>query len=118
MNKLGLAALILAAALAGCATTPVGGADYTVPGLAAGVHFRGGDGSSVEKAVIVLGATEITGVPAEYRWLEYRYPGYKRGNQRLLNGSDGKLYDVLEFTTPDGVKHTAYFDIGDYFGKM
>lgn len=34
--------------------------------------FSGGDGSSIENAVVVNAASEIIGVAAEYAWLESR----------------------------------------------
>lgn len=123
MDKLRIMAMVLAAFVSACAGTPshpaaVAAADVPVPGLAPGVHFAGGDGSSQEKAVVVLGATEPTGVAAEYLWLDAHFPGYQRGQQGLVQGEGGKSYDVLDFTTVDGQKRTVYFDISDYFGKF
>ncbi|MGE5625500.1 MAG: hypothetical protein ACM3ZT_08140 [Bacillota bacterium] len=83
---------------------------------AAPVRYAGGDGSSVAKAVVILGATEMTGVGAEYQWLDAHFQGWKGQDQSLLN-QDKKVYDVMNFTMPDGSKHTVYFDITDYFGK-
>jgi hypothetical protein len=31
---------------------------------------------------------------------------------------NGRDYDVINFIMPDGSKHTIYFDITDFFGKM
>jgi hypothetical protein len=87
------------------------------PKPAAVISYAGGDGTSIEKAVVILGADEMSGVKAEYTWLSGHYPGWKGTNQSLLN-KDGKVYDVMDFTLPDGSKHTIYFDITDYFGKM
>jgi hypothetical protein len=86
------------------------------PAPSAGIHFAGGDGSSVDKAVVILGATESTGIRAEYLWLDAHYPEWKGHDQSLLN-QDKRVYDVMNFTMPDGSKHTVYFDITDYFGK-
>ena len=86
------------------------------PTPASNVRFAGGDGSTIEKAVVILGATEATGVHAEYEWLDSHYPGWKGEDQSLLNGAK-KVYDVMNFTLPDGSKHTVFFDITDYFGK-
>jgi hypothetical protein len=80
------------------------------------ITFAGGDGSSIEKAIIVKGATEETGVHAEYEYLQKKFPGYKRGMQALQNVK-GRAYDMLEFTTADGKKRTIYFDITEFFGK-
>lgn len=81
------------------------------------VTYTGGDGSSFEKAVVIHGANELTGVDAEYDYLAKRYPGYHRGKQSL--SSHGKRrYDILEFTTTGGKKMTTYFDITEFFGKF
>ena len=80
------------------------------------ITYTGGDGSSLEKAVVIKGGTEETGVHAEYEYLDKHFPGYKRGGQSLQHVS-GKAYDVLEFTTANGKPKTIYFDISDFFGK-
>lgn len=81
------------------------------------IKYAGGNGSSIENAVVILGADEMSGVRAEYSWLDKHFPGWKGENQSLLS-QKGKDYDVMDFTLPDGSKHTIYFDITDYFGKM
>jgi hypothetical protein len=86
------------------------------PAAATAIHFAGGDGSSVDKAVVILGATEATGVRAEYLWLGAHFPEWKLQDQSTLN--QGKqIYDVMKFAMPDGSQHTVYFDITDFFGK-
>lgn len=91
-------------------------ADAPVSPPTAGIRFTGGDGSSIEKAVVILGATEATGVGAEYLWLNAHFPEWKGRDQSLLNQGK-RVYDVMNFTMPDGSRHTVYFDITDYFGK-
>ncbi len=83
--------------------------------LFAEVTLAGGDGSSFEKAILVQGATEATGVPAEYAYLRKHYPGYVFTKQSLLN-QNGRIYDALDFTW-DGKPHRVYFDITEFFGK-
>lgn len=83
--------------------------------LSAEVTLAGGDGSSFEKAILVQGATEATGVPAEYAYLRKRYPGYVFTKQSLLSHKD-RLYDALDFTW-EGKPHRVYFDITEFFGK-
>ena len=82
----------------------------------AAITYSGGDGSTIEKAVIINGGTEETGVHAEYAYIQKHYPGYKRGGQSLLN-QQGRDYDAIEFRTADGKKMTIYFDITAFFGK-
>jgi len=81
------------------------------------VSYTGGDGSSFEKAVVIHGANELTGVDAEYDYLAQHYPGYHRGKQSLsFHGK--RHFDVLEFTTAGGKKRTIHFDITEFFGKF
>ena len=91
-------------------------ASFNALGKPPKVTFAGGDGSSLEKAIIVKGATEQTGVDAEYAYLAQHYPGYKLGRQSLQHVK-GRSYDVLDFTTADGKKMTIFFDITEFFGK-
>lgn len=80
------------------------------------ITYSGGDGSSFEKAVIILGADATSGVKAEYQYLQKKFPGYQPGSQSLVE-HDKRMYDVLEISTPSGPKK-VYFDITDFFGKF
>jgi len=106
---------LMAVMIIGChRAQPVSHEDTVTP---VGVSYAGGDGSSIEQAVVIKGATESTGVHAEYVWIAQRYPGYRRGTQSL-RASGGRQYDVLEFTTASGEQKRVYFDITDFFGKL
>ncbi len=84
---------------------------------AAEITYGGGDGSSVEAAVIILGATsEGDGVPAEYLWIDKAYPDADVEGQALLDDK-GRVYDLLTLTV-DGKPVEVYFDITEYFGKF
>ena len=111
-----LLVLVLAAVLSGCADEPLTPA---TPGARPEYDiYRGGDGSSQEKAVVIKGmANEQAGVAAEYRWIQERFPGYSRKRQSLQT-SGGKAYDVIEFRSSDGQIHTVYFDVTDFIGKL
>ena len=81
------------------------------------ISYAGGDGSTEEKAVVIKGGNEETGVAAEYAYLEKHHPGYQRGAQAAF--SKGKRqYDRLSFTTAKGEQRTIFFDITDFFGKL
>lgn len=85
--------------------------------VAPAVSFEGGDGLSLDQAVIIkTGGGEMVGVAAEYQWLRERYPGYKRLAQALVDQGASK-YDDLEILMPDGRRFHVYFDISDFFGK-
>ncbi len=81
------------------------------------ISYAGGDGSSIEKAVIIKGAKEeMSGVHAEYEWLAKHFPGYQRKQQELIS-QKGHSYDLLHFVAADGKEHDVYFDITGFFGK-
>ena len=82
------------------------------------VTYAGGNGSSLEQAITVLGATNsFVGIRAEYAWLNANFPGYKRKSQALLHNA-GKSYDLLEVELPNGQTARFYFDISAFFGKF
>ena len=79
--------------------------------------FEGGDGSSIEQAVVIRNAKdEEEGVGAETKWIGKVHPGWRKGDQALL-GEKGKRYDQIEYTMPDGKTTTIFFDITEFFGK-
>ncbi len=80
------------------------------------IIYKGGDGSSVEKAVVICGAkNSMDGVPAEYAWLGKKYKGYETVEQALLN-VDGKSYDRVTIKTKRGKEVVVYFDISEFMG--
>jgi len=110
-----IAMLLLFVCLLGCATAQKPNQDAASSSAADWVATR--DGSSYEKAIIIAEKTEPSGIDAEYKWLSVHYPGYKMESQSLLL-EKGRSYDLMEFKTPDGSKHSIYFDITTFFGKM
>jgi hypothetical protein len=81
-----------------------------------GATFSGGDGSSTEKAVIIMAPNEKAGVGAEYVWIENKYPNWKLKMQSLMNVG-GKFYDRMDIQSPQGQSLSLYFDISAFFGK-
>jgi hypothetical protein len=84
-----------------------------LPGAAT---YSGGDGSSIEKAVIVNAANESQGLTAEYVWLGDHYPGLRSSNEHLI-GQKGHSYDQFDIVTKEGQNRSVYFDITPCFGK-
>jgi len=80
------------------------------------ITFEGGDGSSIEKAVIIKGADTLSGISAEYEYVRKHFPGSKVLGQRLMN-KEPKVYDVIEITDAKGEKRSVYFDITEFYGK-
>lgn len=78
------------------------------------VRYAGGDGSSFEQAVVLVGATLLSGPRAEHDFVNRNYVGYEFREQSLKQ-QNGRTYDALEFMTADGEIKTIYFDISGYF---
>jgi hypothetical protein len=101
------------------AAKPASNRPTTLPGTT--IRFEGGDGSTKESAIIVLGAKgEQDGVDSEYQYLDLLYgprpTGWTMIQQSLL-GDMGQNYDALEIER-SGKRQAVYFDITDYFGKF
>jgi len=117
----GLCVLACCALLAGCQ----GAGETKAPAAAAPaataatgpVTFAGGDGSSVAEAILVKGATEATGVAAEYQWLRDHLPGCRPERQVLLDVG-GRRYDQLDVVMSNGERRSVFFDITEFFGKL
>lgn len=81
------------------------------------ISYAGGDGSSLEKAILIKGAKgDSDGVQTEYDWLAKYMPGWHATEQALIT-KNGRAYDVL-YVTKSGAKKAVYFDITEYFGKF
>jgi hypothetical protein len=81
------------------------------------IMFQGGDGSSLENAIVILGAiSESAGVVAEHTYLSHHFPGSAIVRQALLHQA-GKVFDRLEIRTSANASAIVYFDITDFFGR-
>jgi hypothetical protein len=97
--------------LLGCATAP------QVPGVAPGISFRGGDGSSCPARVRIKGAPNAdAGIAAEFRWLRARYPGYRLVSQSLIDCEEEPT-DRMTVMNAVGEERIVYFEISDFFPK-
>ena len=81
-----------------------------------GVTYAGGDGTSVENAVIIKTKDSLLGVRAEFRWVGDNHPNWQLKLQSVLKGG-GKVYDKMYFRTPDGKLAILYFDVTDFYRK-
>jgi len=78
--------------------------------------FSGGEGTSIEDAIVIGGAEDSAGaVDAKGVWIRANHPGFKKGDQALLS-MGGKHYDEITIEGPDGKKKVVYFDITSCFG--
>jgi hypothetical protein len=94
------------------APAPQQAASYLAPS-----PFAGGDGSSVEQAVIVLAQTEDEGIDLEHHWI-FDHDGRFRKVRGGLASADGKHYDVITVELADHTEKTIYFDITGFYGVM
>ncbi len=82
------------------------------------IRFSGGDGSRVESAVVIDGArNEEEGIVAESYWISRNRAGWRKGDQALIN-ANGRQFDRISYTSPDGKQAVIFFDITSFFGKM
>jgi len=81
------------------------------------IQYKGEDGSSKEKAIIILDVEkEFEGVDIEYEYLENKYGEVEIESQTYI-GDEDKSYDVLNIKLADGSKEEIWFDITDFYGK-
>ena len=79
--------------------------------------FAGGDGSSVEQAVVVLAQTEDEGIDLEHHWIFDHYGRFRKIRGGLA-AADGKHYDVITVELGDHSEKTIFFDITGFYGVM
>ena len=85
------------------------------------IQYKGGDGSSKEKGIIIFGAkNEFEGVDAEYTWLEQKYGNaevdWEMIDQTLLDEGD-RQFDLLRRKFLSGETKEFWFDITEFYGK-
>jgi hypothetical protein len=82
--------------------------------------YSGGDGSSIEAAVVITTTHTAEGIQAEYDYISNIYGqngrDWKPLKQALLHHAD-KPYDALSIVLSSGDQKTLYFDIHQFFGK-
>ncbi|MFW9866784.1 MAG: hypothetical protein ACFFEN_11885 [Candidatus Thorarchaeota archaeon] len=80
------------------------------------MKISGGDGSTIDKAIIISDCNNTEGVHQEYVEVRKRFGEYRLIRQVLLEQGD-KMYDKLELELKNGEKIELYFDITPFFGK-
>ena len=89
----------------------------------AGDHaiYGGGDGSSMDTAVVIHASSTRVGIHAECAYVALRHGQSGRDwtpeSQSLL-AQDGRHFDVVNIKTRDGCVVSYYFDISSFFGKF
>ena len=74
-------------------------------------------GTSQQTAIVIgNGHNEMTGVGAEYDWIEKNRPGWRPASQALIEDG-GHYYDVITITK-EGKTQDIWFDITGFFGVL
>jgi len=87
------------------------------------VTYEGGNGTSIETAIIIKNAgNERNGIAAEYAYIS-KIHGQKfttwKPNGSSTNFMNGKKIDIINITTlPRNEQKMYYFDISDFYGKF
>ena len=73
------------------------------------------DGSSIERAIVIIENDTMRGIAAEYSWIEEHMPEYRVVGQALLEKNDS-VYDRIDVQNEAGDIRSIYFDIKSFFG--
>ena len=73
------------------------------------------DGSSIERAIVIIENDTTRGIAAEYSWIEEHMPEYRVVGQALLKKNDS-VYDRIDVQNEAGDIRSIYFDIKNFFG--
>lgn len=74
------------------------------------------DGSSFEKAIILLSESGSDGLRDEYQYLQQKYNSFTIISQGL-SSYKGKPHDIIKIKLENGTEKNIYFDISYFFGK-
>jgi len=81
------------------------------------IEYKGGDGTSQEQAIKIVGAkNEREGVDAEYSLIERIMEEYTVLLQEVLC-EEYKSYDRLVLQDVNGNEYEIWFDITEFYGK-
>ncbi len=91
------AAVLAIMVVAACFIIPdtVSAEGPTLPGDLSHIRFEGGDGTSLEQAVVILGALKTKeGIAAENLWIKWKDEGAKKLEEQLSTVEE-RHYDVV-----------------------
>jgi hypothetical protein len=82
--------------------------------------YSGGNGESLETAIIISTGNATDGVFAEYDYIIRKHglltTGWKLISQGIMESAGGH-YDILNIKLGSGEKRSYWFDITKFFGK-
>lgn len=83
------------------------------------IRFTGGNGLSMDKAIVIGGAlTTDAGIAAERYWIKKFYPLRKVTLQSIQSSNEKppKMYDCFRLRTKRGNEIDLFFDVTSFFG--
>ena len=80
--------------------------------------YSGGDGSTIEKAIVIKAKDLISGSQAEYDYVDKHFPGNTPGGTDRQSPANHRQYDRFTFTTNQGEKKSLYFDVTGFADKL
>ncbi len=91
------------------------------PGEKAEVRFGGGNGDTIDRAVVIRGAAfDLAATWAEFAYVTQAY-GQKDKDWKLISHTHGKQgdreIDTIEIELPGGERRNFFFDVTESFGK-
>lgn len=79
--------------------------------------YKGGDGTSKEKAIIILANSEYEGVSAEWDCIQNKFGNWDLVDQTFI-GDGYRKYDIMNITYHLGQKRKeVWFDVTDFYGR-
>jgi hypothetical protein len=106
--------IILIFIIVSCSTTKKADRESDKNSISSTVVFR--DGTSLERAIIIIEKSERSGITAENDWIRKNYPGYRKAGQSLVFDKK-RPYDIINIENVEGTTKSIYFDISEFFGK-
>jgi len=86
-----------------------------------GSLYRGGDGASIETAIVIDTTNSMIGVPAEYKYIIGKYGqkdvGWILESQAVME-NNGRNYDRINIKLNNGELKKYYFDITLFYDKF
>jgi hypothetical protein len=82
--------------------------------------YSGGDGTTVDRAVVINATTTSVGIAAEYQYVVRLFGerdlAWTVIRQNLIHHAE-KYYDILQIQLSTGEERSIIFDISQFFGK-
>jgi hypothetical protein len=84
--------------------------------------YSGGDGSTIENAVVIKATNSIAGIDAEYKWIGQRYgprnQAWKVASRMHGSNQNGKSYETFDIECTNGKHVKIIFDVTAFYGRF